>query len=448
MRVAPYFFSHIPTGYDAGLYLYLFKQYNQLPLLSYYSLSGWVISQFAIGIALIGRVLTSVIAPETLIFPLIVGFSVLLFVSVFVLVRTIWGKREAMWAAFFLGISAIQFHAYWYYYAKQIFASSLLLFTFYFFFRSSLWAIPFAIYISYTHEPTFIVLVLALVAGFIFEKSKRRYYAMVGIVTAVFSALYYLPNFNQTIQQYVAPAVSSLILPQAGGSMFRPSGTFYDLLPAFLLTLPYLPFALIGLVRVWKEKRTAPLLGALVGSLVIIVFGLFLSRRFIIFADLFIVLYAGYGIVYVMEKYKKARIVRLLPLYALVLMIFSGMYVYKTGSPPIVEDELREISLLRETEPDASVLVTDNEYMPWVYGWSDRKTIAPGYGQYDTYWTIAEWHAFWESGDRKAEHDLLLKLPKPLYIFAGDHQRQYVFDLSGPCFTRINWRTYKFVCEE
>ena len=231
--------------------------------------------------------------------------------------------------------------------------------------------------------------------------------------------------------------------------MFTPSGTFYDVWQSFLLSLPYVPFALIGLVHQWRKKRTAPLVGALAGTFFIIVCGLFLSRRFIIFADLIILMYAGYGIVHMAEKYRTSGLFRpILTLYILVLVVFVSVYVHKTGSAPIVDDELREISLLRETEPDASILVTDNEYMPWVYGWSDRKTIAPGYGQYDIYWTKSEWHAFWESGDRQIEHDLLLKLPKPLYIFAGDHQRQYVFDLTGPCFTRINWRTYAFICDK
>lgn len=448
-RLMPYLFSSVPLGYDAGLYLYLLKEYQKLPILSYTSLSEWAIRQFPVGIAVIGRLLTSFVSPEKLLVPLIVGFCILLFVAVYMFSRHAWGKKQALWSVLFLSVSAIQFHTYWYYYAKQILASSFLLFALYFFLRSSYWAILFGIGIAYIHEPTFIMFCVALVSGFIVEKSKRTYYAIVLFVTAVFAGMYYFPYYHKTIEQYVAPVLSSLVPKQAGGRMFTPSGTFYDVLPALLFMLPYIPFAIIGILKQWKNKKMAPALGALLGSLVIVVFGVFLSRRFIIFFDLFMITFAGYGIVYAVEKWRKVRFIRLMVmLYIGVLIGFISIYVYKTGSPPIVDDELSEIALLRQTEPDAFVLVTDNEYMPWVYGWSERKTIAPGYGQYDTYWTSKEWHAFWESGDRKIEHELLLKLPKPLYIFAGDHQRQYVFELSGECFARINWRTYKFICNE
>lgn len=447
LRGYPYLSTSVPLGYDAGLYLYLFKKYNQLPIWAYRELSGWAASQFPLGIAFIGRLFTSFIPPERLLVPLVIAFSILLFVSVYILARRLWGKREAVWAVFILTASAIQYHTYWYYYAKQIFGSSLLLFTIYFLIGSSWWAVPLAVLISYTHEPTFIVLISALIAGFIMEKSKRPYYATVSAVTAIFTALYYLPRYAVTVRQYVAPVVSSLIPPQMGGAMGVSSGTFYDLLPALFLALPYLPFGVLGVLGQWHDKKTAPLLGALIGSCVIIVFGLFLWRRFIIYADLFVILYAGYGIAHLIEKYKKPRLIlRLLSVYALILVAFIGMYVYKTGHPEIFDDELKEIKLLAQTEPDAYVLVTDQEYMPYVYGWSDRKVIAPGYGEYDIYWTIPQWREFWGSNSREKEKQLLLLLPKPLYIYRGDRTTPITTGFSGPCFTRINWRTYQFVC--
>ncbi len=442
LRWYPYFFTAVTMGYDAGLYLYLFKQYGLHSIFSYHTLSGWLINQFPIGFAVIGRLLTPFITPERLLIPLIVTCSVLLFVSVYVLTRGLWGKREAGWAVFVLSVSAIQYHTYWYYYAKQIFASSLLLFVIYFFLRSSLWAVPLGMYIAYTHEPTFIVLMCALVTGFIIEKTKRRYYLTTAVSTLIGAAAYYLPNFTATVQQYIAPVISSLTPGVAGGTLGTSSGTFYDLPTALLLSLPYLPFALVGILKLWRAKHNAPLLGALAGSLLIILFGLFLSRRFIIFADLFLILYAGYGIAHV-------RITKpLLALYALLLVAFIGIYVYKTGKPEIFDDELGEIMMLRQTEPEAYVLVTDEKYMPYVYGWSERKTIAPGYGEYDVFWTIPQWHEFWESNDREKETQLLLQLPKPLYIFRGDRSAMVLTDFSGPCFTRVNWRTYQFTCDK
>ncbi|MBU1327515.1 hypothetical protein KKB64_02790 [Patescibacteria group bacterium] len=449
VRIVPYLFSSVPTGYDAGLYLYLLKQYDNLPILSFGGLTPWLIAQFPPGIALAGRVFTYFVPPETLLVPFLVLLSVLLFAAVYLLARRFWGRDAALWSAIFLSASALQFREWWYYYAKQIAASSMLLLAFYLFAGGSYWALPFTIAIAYTHQPACIVLIAAIAAGLLFDKRKRRYYLTVGVVTAIAAAFYYIPTFSINVAPLLSPVVRSLVPKSAGGTMFTPSGTFYDWLPALLLVLPYIPFAVVGFIRDKEKRDHAPLIGGLVATLVIVILGLFLSRRFIVFADMFLILYAGWGVAYIVKTYGKRRFVRqLLLLYTAFLLVFIVSYVVKTGSAPITEDELAEISLLRQTEPDSYVLVTDNEYMPWVYGWSDRRTIAPGYGQYDTFWTIPEWHAFWEIGDRILEHELLLKLPKPLYIYAGDHQRQYVFDLTGECFTRINWRTYKFTCEK
>jgi hypothetical protein len=145
------------------------------------------------------------------------------------------------------------------------------------------------------------------------------------------------------------------------------------------------------------------------------VFNFFFSRRFIPFADLFLILLSGYGVV---SLFKGKRILSII--YAGLLVIFIIVFIRQTAKPWIFPDELREIQMLSETEPEAYVLATDPEYTPWIFGWSNRKTIAPGYGEYDIYWTEADWRKFWAVNNRETEKGLLLKLPNPLYIYHGD----------------------------
>lgn len=448
-RLLPYLTTSVPLGYDAGLYLNVFKEYAKLPVFAFTHLSPWHLAGFPPVVPFIGRIISMVVAPETFLIPLIVLFSIILFFSVYLVGKRLWNKTTALWCTFIFTISALQFREYWYYYAKQISASSLLLFTVYFLLGSSYWAIPFAILVGYTHQPTFIILLAALLAGFLFEKSKRKYYAIVTIITLAATALYYLPTFNTTTKDLVVPIEKSFLPQAAGGTLFTPSGTFYDLLPALFLSLPYLPFAIVGLYHEARKKRNAPLTGALVVSLLISVFGLFLSRRFLIFVDLFVILFAGYGVTFVIEKFKKRALIKpLVAVYVIALLVFAGIYITKTGKPLIFDDELNEIKMLKETEADSYILVTDQYYMPYVYGWSERKPIAPGYGQYDLYWTHKEWQEFWMSNNRETEKNLLLRLPKPLYIFDGDKGRLTTPDFSTQCFERINFRTYKFVCKK
>lgn len=446
LRWYPYLFTSVPLGYDAGLYLYLFKQYAKVPLLGFTQLSSWLFEQFPPGIAVLERLFFGMFPPETILVPFILACSLLLFVSVGMLARRLWNTKAAAWVCFFLAVSAIQYRAYWYYYAKQIAASSFLLFTMSLLLSRSPWAIFWAILVVYTHQPTAIVLGVVLLAGFLTQKKNRGYYATVAGVTAAVSALYYIPTFQWTIAPFLQWSVKSLVPPMVGGTLGKPSGTFYDAAPALFLALPYIPFAIISFVREWKRAALAPLIGGLAVTLAAAVLGVFLGRRFIIFADLFLIVLAGQGMAILVAHWGKKK-AGAIALVAALLVGFISIYVYQNHKPLIFDDEVREISLLRNTEPEAYVLVTDEAYMPYVYGWSERKTIAPGYGEYDVYWTIPEWHEFWESNNREKEKELLLKLPKPLYIYHGDNAVVQM-DFLGPCFTRVNWRTFQFTCTE
>lgn len=449
LRWYPYLSTSVPLGYDAGLYLYLFKQYAKLPMLGFTQLSSWLFEQFPPGIAVIERLFFGMFPPERVLVPFILACSLLLFVSVGMLARRLWNTKAAAWACFFLAVSAIQYRTYWYYYAKQIAASSFLLFTMSLLPARSPWAILWAVLVVYTHQPTAIVLGAVLVAGFLTQKKNRGYYAMVAGASAAVSALYYIPTFQWTIAPFLQWSARSLVPPVAGGTLGTPSGTFYDAAPALFLALPYMPLAVVSLVREWKRADLAPMIAALVATLAAAVLGVFLGRRFIIYTDLFLIVLAGHGMATLAERWGKKKAGKaVIALVVTLLVGFISVYVYRNHKPSIFDDELREISLLRNTEPEAYVLVTDEAYMPYVYGWSERKTIAPGYGEYDVYWTIPQWHEFWESNDREKEKELLLTLPKPLYIYRGDHAAPVPTDFSGPCFERINWRTYRFICDK
>jgi len=220
------------------------------------------------------------------------------------------------------------------------------------------------------------------------------------------------------------------------------SGTFYDLKQALFLSFPYLIFGLGSLALLKRQEKAYTIIISFLITLPIILFNFFFFRRFIPFTDLFLILLAGYG---ASPFFKAKKILGII--YVCFMLTFISIYVRQTAKPLILPDELKEITMLKETEPEAYVLVTDEQYMPWVFGWSDRKTIAPGYGESDIFWTQSDWIKFWTGGNRQTEKELLLKLPKPLYIYNGDKVPQISADFSTDCFKRINWRTFKFICQ-
>lgn len=441
-RIYPYFFTSVPLGYDPGLYLYLFKQYSHVPFLFFASFPQILAGDFPPGTAVLGKIMTNFLLPESLLLPLMIFFEVLLLLSLYLFTKKLWNKRVALWTIFIYACSAIQFRHYWYYYLSNIAALSFLFLTFSFLVSHSYWAAIFAILTIYFHRPTAALLLAALFFSLIVQKKHRKYYGLIFAISFISGAIYYIPTFEKTILPLIQPFFASFVPQRFGGSMGMPSGTFYTLPQSLFLSLPYFSFGVYGFLSIWKKEKFNLVTIPTLLIIPILFLRIYFFRRFIPFLDLFLIFFAGYGAAHFFKGKRVAKYV-----YITAMVIFIAFFIHKTGHPLIEEDELREIKMLKQTEKDSYILTTDEWYTPWVYGWSDRKPIAPGFGEYDIYWTIPEWHQFWESGSRETEKNLLLKLPKPLYIYKGDLGSPIKADFSGDCFERINWRTYKFVCE-
>lgn len=417
IRLYPYFLLPVPLGYDPGLYLYLWKQYQSISLFKFTSLPKWLVEVYPPFLPFIGKIISFVISPDHFLIPLSFVIAALLFLSIYL-------YSKNFWIMFLLAISAIQYKFWWWFYIKNILATSFIFFYLYFDKQKSKWKWIFIPLIVLTHQPTAIIFFLILIF-------KRKLKPILLFLLAF--ALYYLPNYQLTIKPFLQATVSTV---------GQESGTFYSLSESLRLMWVYLPLTFYGIYLSIKKRTNKMEIFLLVISFLIPLFGLFLSQRFIPFFDLFALILAGYGASIFFAKHKKIAL-----LYSLLLLVFVGTYVYKNSAAKINNDEYQEIKLMSETEADAYILVVDNEYTPWIYGWSDRKTIAPGFGEYDNYWTYEQWDSFWQSDNRATELELLKKLPGPLYLYFGDKQRLSVkAKPEGDCFERYSWHTFKFLC--
>lgn len=436
IRVGPYFLSSVPLGYDPGLYLYLFRTYSHFSPFAYTSLPTWIQEVYPPLLPFVVRLTSSVMTPEQILIPLVLLAALALFCSLYYLMNNLFDKKAAMTSVLLLSLSIIQYRFYWYYYVKNIFAASLLLCLVVLMKKKSRLAWIVAPAIILLHQPTAILMVILLLSHLIFAKERRFGLTTIGITILTF-IVYYIPNYQVTILPFLPSFMKSLLPAFLSGNFGQESGTFYKLTEAFWYFAMYLPFAIY---TIWKGKLKAnkELVILLLFSFIFSA-GVFLSRRFIPFLDLLLIIFAATSI-------SKIKIKFVIPYFIILALIFSRLLPSQSKTL-IAIDEFSEIKLLSTTEPDAYVLVADNEYTPWIYGYSMRKPIAPGFGEYDLYWSFPEWDKFWESGDRQVELDLLKKLPKPLYIYLGDRQRQISFRPEGECFTRFSWHVYKFECE-
>jgi hypothetical protein len=427
-RLAPYLYSSVPLGYDPGLYLYLFNSYSSVGLFEYTKLANWLVEVYPPLLPFVVRIINIFVSPENILVPLALLAAASLYAATYYLVNHLYGKKTALVTLAILSLSIIQFKFYWWYYVKNIFAVALTLLLIALMNKKSKWAYAVAPAIVLLHQPTAIVAMMVL----LLRKHDKQSLLTIAASALAFVA-YYVPNWDVTIAPYL-PGFMRSLTPASYGTE---SGTFYSLAESFWYMLPYLPLSIAALLNS-KVKKDKSVMVLMLTSLVF-AGGVFLSRRFVPILDISLIILAGA----MLATFNKKIIVG----YLILLAIFFAVKLPEQAKPLINMDEYNEIQLLSTTESDASILVADNEYTPWIYGYSKRRAIAPGFGENDVYWNASEWEDFWSSNNRAREMELLNKLPKPIYIYLGDKQRMILFRPDGECFTKFSLHTYKYICK-
>ena len=245
---------------------------------------------------------------------------------------------------------------------------------------------------------------------------------------------------KQAILPLIAPVTQSLLQPGTS------PGTFIDFFTYQYSILTYLPFALIGLFYLIKQKDYNLIFFSTIISLAIVYFQFFFFNRFIIHLDLFLIILAGVGFSTLIQYRKKIG-----ALITIILLISAGVLVTQEAlntKPLINKEELETIKQLQNTEEGAYVMATASLYSPYVLGYSGRKTIAPGLFEYNQH-NKAEWTNFWTTKDLEEIKQFLNKYNKPLYIYVGAKQPNNIAQFNQ-CFETYyeqnNNKIYKYTC--
>ena len=172
--------------------------------------------------------------------------------------------------------------------------------------------------------------------------------------------------------------------------------------------------------------------------------GFIFSLRYFIPFDLFLLFFAGYGIHFVLQKYK--NYVSVFSVYLGILLIFIFAFIVKTGQPLIASYALREIKNF-EGMQNGYVLSTSKEDNAWLLGYTDLKLIAWNFGGENNYWNDGEWRSFFEQIPITDKINLLFKLPKPLYIYINNNKLPYLEEITTyPCVKKLSGHFYQFNC--
>ena len=427
MRLLPLTRSSVPLGYDPGFYKYTMDIYaSALPQIPEAGLATWVKEMYPQGLFVLSDVMhvevgTDAIQLISYVFPFL---GALLVFPVFVVTRSLFGQRAGVMAAVLYAASYTQFTTFAMCYFKNVLGLMFLLFSIYALEKKKygMMALMFAA-LGIFHRPEFLLFALILIPYFILHRRQGIILAVLG--TAVLITPFWLPRWEinwEVLSGTIETVVTNIQVGEGLGG-----GTFFGFNTYTMVSLAYVPFALMGAIYLAIKRNWNSILFYFVISSIIVVFQLFFFRRFIIPLDIAVVILAAVGIDNTLLHGRKVwRVVGIAGV--ILLLVASGLPTVTAASnvrPLISEEQLGAVEWIRENAEDgAYVLATSND-APWVLGWSGRRVIAPGLFEWDIH-SKDEWFSFFETKDPEEAKEFLDVCDGPIYIYYSRNWGNYL----------------------
>jgi len=348
----------------------------------------------------------------------------LLVFPVFVVTRSLFGERIGLIAAVLYAISYTQYTVFTWLYFKNVLGLMFLLLAIYSLEKKKyvLMALMFAA-LGIFHRPEFLLFALILIPYFILH--RRREIILAALGTAVLIAPFWLMRWEVNWGVLAGTIQTAVTNIQTGEGLG--GGTFFDFNTYTIVSLAYLPFALMGAIYLAIKRNWNSILLYFLISSVVVVFQLFFFKRFIIPLDIVVIILAAVGINYtLLQKREMWRVVGVgASILLVVATVFPTVSATNNVRPQISEEQLETVEWIRQNaEDDAYVLATSND-APWVLGWSERRVIAPGLFEWNVY-NKDEWFSFFRSKDPEAAKEFLDVYDGPIYIYYSKNPGNYL----------------------
>jgi hypothetical protein len=178
-------------------------------------------------------------------------------------------------------------------------------------------------------------------------------------------------------------------------------------------TVIYLFFGLIGLWQYGKKQKLLALIFvfSLLGALAQIVF----YRRLFVWLDLMLIMFASAFLADWLSSLWKFGIIKIAIILFCMFTVFSiSRYTY-LKQPLISVAEFAAVQAAGLTKSEY-ILSASSRYVPWLYGYTDKKIIAAGMFEFNK-WTYDEWLIFWLGEDQGKIKELLGRYQGEVYIF-------------------------------
>lgn len=458
-RLMPFIrYGEAPLGYDTGFYLKAMEEAVAAEgLTAQIHLFLWT------------PLLWLGISPSYLLHGLYFLIQIINVGAFYMLARTFFPTSRIPYAAvlsFLFAVSMVQFSAYWWMFYQTQLSIAFLLVTLALLYRRNPLAAVTAGFGAATHTPTFFPFgaALGLYAVIRFIRSRIRKEPLEWEAKFVFVVAILMPFFIVALRgvPYIIGQIKYISHYSFLATNFpeykipETLGLFIDFFAFRLLEVYIYPFAVLGMLLVIFKKVPNTglassnrwlLLGIFTGILFILAYFPFIyQHRFLIYLDLALILFAAYPLFRLIQYFLSDRAGRVL--IAVLLLGFSMfvVFVIRKQRPQVFPNELEEIKAIASiAEPGAYSMVTHPLYTPWVYAFSGRILVAPGY--LANQWRLDHWEEFWAGSDDVRRHELLRLYRKPLYVFIGswlDENRGIQFLKRDPYVVQISPHIWKY----
>lgn len=433
-RIIPFIhWGETPLGYDTGIYSKTFE--NCFAKLDKGGCAGNPITFIANILFIIGWETKYILSVFYIILNIFAGLLI------YITAKEYLNEKAAFFSFLIFSLSASQFLMYWWFYWSMMTALVFTLAALYLLKKESWLVVPVAGFIGVVHPLSFLPFGLAMILFFIFNKEKWYvFWSGLGIILVAFSVnfktfLGYLPFYTEKgglIKDYPEYLAQELTGQFINFNLYRG------------LVLFYLAFAIIGLLELLKNKKYNYLFFYFLVNFAIVYGNIIFHNRYIILLDVIAIIFAGITVSNFTDRLWSFNLGKIAVILLLVTGIFGSIYQSIATEPLIKKEELQEIkSLSSITEPNAYVMVVTSYYSPWVYGYSNRKTIAPGLFEHDK-WDLMKWKIFWSTSNINIKRKLLDEYDKPLYIYVGDVVGKMSFK-NDPGFQKVSKRVWKYI---
>ena len=431
-------FGSVPLGYDAGIYRYLFIQYQEA--LSHFTMPD--LPDFArehpLGLFLLSTPILSLGVPVDW----LTGWIWNLFVPlVGMLLAWVTGRRcgwkVGVWTLLCVFLSHAFYDGFTAMYWKTYVALFWMVLTFYFIEQKSWWGVVTGAWTLVSHHQTGLLFVLVLGTWGLLNIYKKAFSLQLSAfsicimgIAFVFVGLLYLPIFQESVLRHIPTLFQLWKAP--GGSF--PEPLFYTRITGILLLLGAAGF----LKSLEKEQWTLWQL-AVLWSGVFVLFRLMFYRRFMLQLDFFLLPFSASFIVFLWERYRSigGR------LSLIVVLIVQGVLSVQAALQRLPKVDAATFSVVRSLPSglphDATVIALEDQSAVLLRGWLPFHRVG-GPGLFELSWSYEEWEKFL-LGSPKERRPYFERLEDPTFFFISPYFRSYYSEhaeafLRDPCLQR------------